>query len=166
MRGTIYFLLLMTLISALVVFYFVRSGRRVSVPESALDKRDLAVLSDLRSNGLPIAQSHMCGMGNLATYSIEETSENEFHICEIYLQHNTPELFVNLICQLPEIQTLHISNQSALSLTISNANRANPKLLQQLIIEFYDLDHRYQAARVQNSSALEPGNDATNAMPH
>ena len=146
-------LLLLTVIAALAIGLN-RRERVESLPESVLHNTDKAILQRLRGDGLDIEQSHFCGNGHLATFSITETASNEFHITDVFIQNPNADRFVSTLIKLPEVHSLHVSASchSSLTLGLTGLKSKDPALIESAIRNFLQLEDDFELQNLMTGS--------------
>lgn len=139
-RFSISTLLLLTVIAALAVSHYPKQSEKIYLQESLLDKTETAILKQLRSDGLNIEQIHVCGMGDLASFTVSEIAKDRYHVTEVYVKDTNAADFIDKILEFPELNLIQISNRRTLTLTIDCYAIPNTEKLKETVKGFMNLE--------------------------
>ena len=134
-------LFLLTVVVALAIPYFLQDREVSPIEETQLNGADKAILQQLRRNGLDIELFHMCGMGDLATFTIDETDDSEFHVTHVFIKDPNAVSFHRHLVKLPELRSLEISNFASLQLTVSYPGTKNLDMVKDAVARFMKLEN-------------------------
>lgn len=104
--------------------------------ESKLASADRDVVHRIRGNGLNIAMTHMCGMGDLAAFDVVRCDDRKYHITQIYIQHRDPVPFLADIASLPHLTKLDIGDvYSTNVVTITDPSKLDRQSIEQILAD-------------------------------